>query len=417
MSEVRNELVQMARRAREAGSILARSSTGQKNEALIRVAGTLWESRSAVLERNRADLDASFAAGLSGPMIKRLTLDEKKIQGMVEGLEQLVKLPDPVGEGEQWRRPNGLEITRVRVPLGVVGMIYESRPNVTVDAAGICLKTGNAVILRGGKEALETNRELVAIIRRALVESGLPADAVQLISDPSREVARELMRLSGWLDVLIPRGGAGLIRTVMEQATVPVIETGTGNCHIYVHRKADLDMARRITLNAKLSNPAVCNAAEKLLVDREIAASFLPVALEELSNSGVEIRGCEETVRIWSKAVPATDEDWDIEYLDLILGVKVVSGLDEAVDHINRHGTRHSEAIVSEDYTAANRFLMEVDAAAVYVNASTRFTDGGEFGYGAEIGISTQKLHARGPMGLRELTSMKYIVRGSGQTR
>lgn len=409
--------MEMARRAREAGLALSRASTAQKDDALLRMARDLWENRGTILEENARDVEAAVAAELPGPMIKRLTLDEKKIRGMVEGLEQLVRLPDPVGEGEHWRRPNGLEISRIRVPLGVVGMIYESRPNVTVDAAGICIKTGNAVILRGGKEAFATNRAQVEVIRRALGYAGLPPDAVQMIPDPSRDVARAMMRLNGWLDVLIPRGGAGLIRTVMEESTVPVIETGTGNCHIYVHHSADLEMAYRITLNAKLSNPAVCNAAEKLLVDRTVASSFLPRVLQALEEAGVEVRGCEETVRLWPTAIPAAPEDWDTEYLDLIIGVKVVEGLDEAIAHVNRHGTRHSEAIITQDYTAANRFLTEVDAAAVYVNASTRFTDGGEFGFGAEIGISTQKLHARGPMGLRELTTMKYVIRGTGQVR
>lgn len=411
-------LVAMAERAREASRVLATAGTALKDRALVRMAEDLWQRRGEVLAANAADLEAAEAAGLSAPLRKRLALDEGKISGIVEALRQLVGLPDPVGEGvSQWRRPNGLVITQVRVPLGVVAMIYEARPNVTVDAAGICVKTGNALLLRGGKEALRSNVALVEVMRQSLANSGLTADAVQLVADPDRRSATELMKLSGLIDVLIPRGGEGLIRTVVENARVPVIETGTGNCHVYVHGDADLAMARRIVLNAKLSNPAVCNAAEKLLVDRRIAAGFLPGVLEDLAAAGVEVRGCAETLSLWSGAAAATEADWGREYLGLVIGVRVVAGLTEAIEHINRHGTRHSEAIVTEDYSAARRFCDEVDAAAVYVNASTRFTDGGEFGFGAEIGISTQKLHARGPMGLRELTSTKFVVMGTGQVR
>lgn len=411
-------LRQQAERSRAAAGVLRTAGTAVKDGALARMAGDLWAARERVLEANAADLAAARVAGLPGPLVKRLSLDEKKVRAMADGLLALVALPDPVGEGVAlWRRPNGLVISQVRVPLGVVGMIYEARPNVTVDAAGICLKTGNAVLLRGGKEALRSNQALVEVLRGALAAAGLPEDAVQLLADPSREAARAMMRLTGWLDVLIPRGGAGLIRTVMENATVPVIETGTGNCHVYVDREADLAKALPIVLNAKLSNPAVCNAAEKLLVDRAVAAAFLPGALSALAEAGVEVRGCPETVALWPGARAASAEDWDTEFLDLIIGVRVVNGVEEAVDHINRHGTRHSEAIVTENYTTARRFLEGVDAAAVYVNASTRFTDGGEFGFGAEIGISTQKLHARGPMGLKELTTTKYLVYGDGQVR
>ncbi len=417
MSAVTVALEEMARRARAAARRLGLAGTDEKNRALELMARRLVAAQEEILAANGRDREEARAAGLSGPLLKRLSLDEKKVRAMAAGLEALAALPDPVGEGETWRRPNGLVITRVRVPLGVVGMIYEARPNVTVDAAGICVKTGNAVLLRGGKEALRSNTALVRVCRAALAEAGLPEDAVQLVADPGRESARAMMRLHGWLDVLIPRGGEQLIRTVVENATVPVIETGTGNCHVYVHRDADLEMARRIVLNAKLSNPAVCNAAEKLLVDRPLAASFLPAVLDDLAAAGVEVRGCPETCRLWPRAVPATEDDWDREYLDLIIGVRVVDGLEEAIAHINRHGTRHSEAIVTRDYDAARRFVEGVDAAAVYVNASTRFTDGGEFGFGAEIGISTQKLHARGPMGLRELTTTKYVVHGSGQVR
>ncbi len=418
VSTSESRLRDMALRAREAAGVLRVAGTAAKDLALSRMADDLWAQRGAVLKANARDMEVARRGGLSVPLVNRLSLDEKKIAAMVEGLRALIGLPDPVGEVVSgWRRPNGLEIRRVRVPLGVVGMIYEARPNVTVDAAGICLKTGNAVILRGGKEALNSNIALVEILQGALAAAGLPAKAVQLVMDTGRESALAMMRLTGGIDVLIPRGGAGLIRTVVENATVPVIETGTGNCHVYVHRDADPDMALRILLNAKLSNPAVCNAAEKLLVDREVAAEFLPRSLAALAGAGVEVRGCPETVAIWPAAKPMTEEDWETEYLDLVIGVKVVEGLDEAVAHINRYGTRHSEAIVTRDYGAARRFLEEVDAAAVYVNASTRFTDGGEFGFGAEIGISTQKLHARGPMGLREMTTTKYVIEGTGQVR
>lgn len=398
--------------------MLATAGTALKDRALARMADDLWNHRDEVLSANAADLEAARTAGLSSPLQKRLALDERKLSGIVAALRQLTGLPDPVGEGvSQWKRPNGLVIMQVRVPLGVVAMIYEARPNVTVDAAGICVKTGNALLLRGGKEALRSNVALVEVMRRSLDESGLPADSVQLVADPDRRVATELMQLSGLIDVLIPRGGEGLIRAVVENARVPVIETGTGNCHVYVDGGADLGMARHIVLNAKLSNPAVCNAAEKLLVDRRVAAGFLPGMLDDLAAAGVEVRGCPETLSLWPAAVPATEADWGREYLDLIIGVRVMGGLAEAIEHINRYGTRHSEAIVTENYSAARRFCDEVDAAAVYVNASTRFTDGGEFGFGAEIGISTQKLHARGPMGLRELTSAKYVIMGTGQVR
>lgn len=411
-------LLEMAGRARSAAEALRNAGTAAKDRALEIMARRLLAEAEGILAANARDVAEARAAGISGPLVKRLALDEKKLGAMAAGLEALTRLPDPVGEGvASWRRPNGLVITQVRVPLGVVGMIYEARPNVTVDAAGICLKTGNAALLRGGKEALRSNQALVGVLRAALAEAGLPEDAVQLVADSDRETARAMMRLNGWLDVLIPRGGEQLIRAVVENATVPVIETGTGNCHVYVDRHADLEMARRIAENAKLSNPAVCNAAEKLLVDRPVAAAFLPVVLAELNEAGVEIRGCPETRALWPAAVPAGAADWDTEYLDLILGVKVVEGVEEAIAHINRHGTRHSEAIVTENYSTARRFTEGVDAAAVYVNASTRFTDGGEFGFGAEIGISTQKLHARGPMGLRELTTTKYVVYGTGQVR
>jgi len=407
----------MARRAREAAYVLGSLGTAARDRALSEISSALAEEGEAILSANREDVREAEREGRSSAFLRRLGLDEAKLRGIRESLRELSLLPDPLGEAEGWRRPNGLFITRVRVPLGVVGMIYESRPNVTVDAAGIGIKTGNAVILRGGREALRSNRALVAAIRKGLERAGLPPDAVQLVEDPSREGALEMMRLTGYLDVLIPRGGEGLIRTVMENATVPVIETGTGNCHVYVDEGADEEMALRIVMNAKLSNPAVCNAAEKLLCHRALAPSFLPRALSLLEERGVEIRGCPETRAVFPRAHPASEEDWPREYLDLILGVKVVGGVEEAIAHINRYGTRHSEAIVTRSYERALRFARGVDAACVYINASTRFTDGGEFGFGAEIGISTQKLHARGPMGLRELTTWKYVVYGEGQVR
>ena len=352
-------------------------------------------------------------------LLDRLALDEGRVAGIVDGVRQVKALPDPIGQTVKMGvRPNGLTIGKRRVPLGVIGIIYEARPNVTVDAAALCLKSGNAVILRGGKEAFHSSSAMVAVMRDALEEAGLPRDCVALVNDTSRESAQELMNLTGYLDVLIPRGGAGLIRSVVEHARVPVIQTGVGVCHIYVDGEADLDMAARILFNAKCSRPSVCNAAECVLVDRSVAADFLPMAWELLRTKQVEVRGCDETRAILGDWVrPAVAEDWDTEFGDYILACKVVSGVEEAMDFIAAHGTGHSEAIVTNNYFTAQRFLDEVDAAAVYVNASTRFTDGGEFGLGAEIGISTQKMHARGPMGLEELTSSKYVIYGTGQTR
>ncbi len=407
-----------AKRAREAGRALAVLDTSTKDRALLKMAEALTEHAGEILEANAADVRRAEEKGLPGPVIYRLRLDRRKLEGMVEGLHQVARLPDPVGEViSMWKRPNGLQIGRVRVPLGVVGIIYEARPNVTTDAAGLCLKTGNAVILRGGSEALGSNRAIVEAISRAAYRAGIPEGAIQLVTDPDREIARRMMRLNRYIDVLIPRGGAQLIQTVMENSTVPVIETGVGNCHIYVDDQADLAMADRIVYNAKTSNPGVCNAVETVLVHRGVAAEFLPMMERTLAAAGVEIRGCKETRAILPGVKAAAEEDWYTEYLDLILAVKVVGGLEEAIEHINRYGTRHSEAIITENYTRARRFLEAVDAAAVYVNASTRFTDGYEYGFGAEIGISTQKLHARGPMGLEELTTTKFIIYGSGQVR
>ena len=410
---------QMGERAREAASALALAGTEEKNGALAAIAAALGQNTGEILAANRADLDAARADGMAPAMLDRLALDEKRVQSIAAGVEEIIALPDPVGRTDAgWTRPNGLSITRVRVPLGVVGIIYEARPNVTADAAALCLKSGNACILRGGKEAISTNLALAGIMGRALETAGLPADAVQLVEDTSRETSRQMMGANGLIDVLIPRGGAGLIRAVVENATVPVIQTGVGNCHVYVDSPCDLEMAVNIIQNAKCSRPSVCNAAETLLVHREVADRFLPMAKAALDRYQVQLRGCPITREILGDTVvPATGEDYATEYNDYILAVRVVGSLEEAVAHIRRYSTGHSEAIVTSDYQHSQQFTRQVDAAAVYVNASTRFTDGGQFGLGAEIGISTQKLHARGPMGLEALTTTKYIVLGSGQVR
>ena len=404
--------------AKVAARTLSVADTALKNKALEAIAQALLDRQEEILSANAQDLAAARESGMRQSLQDRLALDEKRIAGIVEGVRQVAALPDPIGQVTKMeKRPNGLIIGRRRVPLGVIGIIYEARPNVTADAAALCLKSGNAVILRGGKEALHSNMALTAIMRDALNQSGLPMDCVSLVASTSRESAAEMMNLTGYLDVLIPRGGAGLIRSVVENARVPVIQTGVGVCHIYVHEKADLQMAADILYNAKCSRPSVCNAAECVLVDRAVAEQFLPMAQARLADKHVEFRGCPETCAILPDAVPATAEDWDTEYGDYILAARVVEDQGEAMDFIAAHGTGHSEAIVTTDYFAAQRFLDEVDAAAVYVNASTRFTDGFEFGLGAEIGISTQKMHARGPMGLEELTSSKYVIYGTGQVR
>ena len=391
-------LEQMGAAARAAARALASATAGEKNKALQCMAQSLLERQEEILAANRQDMDAAAESGMAKAMLDRLSLSPSRIAGMADGLRQVAALADPVGEIVQGGlRPNGLRIEKTRVPLGVVGIIYEARPNVTSDAAALCLKAGNAVILRGGKEALRSNAAVADALRDGLASAGLSPDAVQLVRDTSRETANAMMRLHGVIDVLIPRGGAGLIRAVVENATVPVIETGVGNCHIYVDRDADIAMAARITVNAKASRPSVCNAAETLLVHEEIAPRALPVIAEALKAAGVQLRGCERTREI--------------------LADRVVPSLEAAAEHIAAYGTGHSECIVTDSHAAAERFTAAVDAAAVYVNASTRFTDGEEFGMGAEIGISTQKLHARGPMGLRELTTTKYIVYGSGQIR
>jgi len=411
-------LIEMGKRAKNAALSLGVLGTAEKNRALFAMADALTINAKSILKANEEDLSAARENGMAKHMLDRLALSKARIEGMAAGLRQVAALDDPIGETvEMKRRPNGLVIGKTRVPLGVIAIIYEARPNVTVDAAALTLKSGNAVILRGGREALRSNTALVEILRAAVESVGITPDAVQLVGDPSRETARELMRLNGYVDVLIPRGGAGLIRSVVENATVPVIETGTGNCHVYVDDGADLAMGADIVYNAKTSRPSVCNAAETLLVAESVAAEFLPLAKKRLDEKEVELRGCERTAAILPGIKLALEEDYYTEYNDYILAVKVVSGLDEAIEHINRYGSGHSEAIVTRDYVRAQAFLRRVDAAAVYVNASTRFTDGFEFGLGAEIGISTQKMHARGPMGLRELTSVKYVVYGEGQIR
>ena len=405
--------------ARHAERVLAVAGTAQKNRALEAIARALKERESAILAENQKDLAAARESGMKASLLDRLALSPQRIDGIVEGVRQVAALPDPIGcVTRMEKRPNGLVIGKRRVPLGVIGIIYEARPNVTVDAAALCLKSGNAVILRGGKEAFRSNKAFVAVMRDALEAAGLPRDCVALVEDTSRASAQELMGLTGYLDVLIPRGGAGLIRTVVENARVPVIETGVGVCHVYVDEEADLDMGARILYNAKTSRPSVCNAAECLLVHAQAAEAFLPKAKALLDQKNVELRGCPRTCAILGEGVqPACEADWDTEFGDYILAVKVVEDAGEAIDFINAHGSGHSEAIVTNNYFTAQRFLDQVDAAAVYVNASTRFTDGFEFGLGAEIGISTQKMHARGPMGLEELTSSKYIVYGTGQVR
>ena len=412
------QLELQGKNAKKAALRLMTAGTNEKNRALLMIADALEKNAGRILAANEDDLAAARESGMSEAMQDRLRLTEERIRGIADGVRSVAALPDPIGRAESVTRPNGLIITKRTVPLGVIAIIYEARPNVTADAAALCLKSGNAVILRGGTEAFRSNTEIVSLMRDAVETAGLPADAVNIVADTSRESARELMGLAEYVDLLIPRGGAGLIRSVVENARVPVIETGVGNCHVYVEKSADLAMAAEILYNAKCSRPSVCNAAESLLVDREIAETFLPMAKARLDEKQVELRGCEETRRILGPTVvPASEEDYFTEYDDYILSIKVVSGPDEAIEHINVHGTGHSEAIITNDYALSQRFLNEIDAAAVYVNASTRFTDGGEFGLGAEIGISTQKMHARGPMGLEHLTSYKYTIFGNGQVR
>lgn len=406
----------LAEQAKRASEILGTLNEEQKNAALEKMAQALLEHTQEILAANAQDLEAARQKGTSQAMLDRLALTEERIAGMAEGIRKVIALPDPIGEVlEEWTAQSGIRIEKRRVPFGVVGIIYEARPNVTSDAAALCIKTGNAALLKGGSDALGSNLAIAGVLKDALRAAGLPGEAIGMIADPSREAANEMMRMNGLVDVLIPRGGAGLIASVVKNATVPVIETGVGNCHVYVDESADLQMAERITINAKTSRPSVCNAIENLLVHEGVADVFLPKIFAALREKGVEIRGDEFCQRYG--ALPASEEDYSTEFLDYIIAVKVVKDVQEAVRHINRYGTRHSECIVTNDPANADYFTGHVDAAAVYVNASTRFTDGEEFGFGAEIGISTQKLHARGPMGPRELTSYKYIVRGAGQIR
>ncbi|MFW5980812.1 MAG: glutamate-5-semialdehyde dehydrogenase [Halanaerobiaceae bacterium] len=414
---IRKEVTVQARKAKEASRELAGLSSRKKDEALMKIAENLENSIEEILAINQKDMEKGESKGLSTALMDRLKLTESRIKKMAQGLREIVQLEDPIGEVDKmWKRPNELQIGKIRVPLGVIGIIYEARPNVTVDVAGLCLKAGNAVLLRGGSNAFNSNQILTKIITRALKEAGLPEDSVQLIQTTDRKAVEVIFGLNKYLDVLIPRGGAGLINRVVNEASVPAIQTGVGNCHVYVDSAAKLDMALKIVDNAKTNRPAVCNAAESLLVHQDIADEFLP-GLKEKFEGRVELRGCEKTRNIIPEIEAADESDWSEEYLDYIMAVKVVKNLNEAINHIYQYGSKHSEAIITNDYTRANRFLEEIDAAAVYVNASTRFTDGGEFGLGAETGISTQKLHARGPMGLKELTTTKYIIRGKGQIR
>ena len=399
--------------------ILAVADTGKKNAALAEISRALIENSDKIIEANQKDLTAARENGMSVSMQDRLMLNEDRIKGIASAVDELIKLEDPIGKVDNGSvRPNGMRITKIRVPMGVIGMIYESRPNVTADAATLCLKTGNAVILRGGKEAYNSNKCICEIMRDAVEKAGFPKDIIQFVDDTTREVTTELMKCDKYLDLLIPRGGAGLIKAVTKNATVPVIETGTGNCHLYVDESADIEMAVNITDNAKTQRPSVCNAIETLLVHKNIAEKFLPAVKKKLDEHNVEIRGCAETKRILGDCVvPATEEDYATEFGDYIIAVRVVDDISQAIEHIAEYSTGHSECIVTNDLSNANKFKSEVDSACVYVNASTRFTDGGMFGFGAEIGISTQKLHARGPMGLYEITTNKYLIDGNGQVR
>ena len=411
-------LLDIAQRARAAARALAKLSSRQKDDALRSVAASLRGRTEFIVERNASDLERAKAAGLSGAMIDRLTLNEDRIGAMADGLEEIANLRDPVGEVlSMWKRPNGLRIGKTRVPIGVIGFIYESRPNVTVDAAGLCLKSGNAIILRGGSEAIDSNAAIADIIADSLTRAGLPADAAQLLRTTDRAAVGIMLKLDEYIDLIIPRGGKGLIKRVVENSTIPVIMHYDGICHTYVDEFADLDMAESICFNAKVQRPGVCNAMETLLVHSHVAKEFLPRISEKLTAAGVELRGCRKSRKILPEVAPASEEDWGTEYLDLILSVKVVESIDEAIEHISEYGSAHSDAIVTESYGRAQQFLEEVDSSAVFVNASTRFNDGFEFGLGAEIGISTNRLHCRGPMGLEELTTTKYIIYGNGQVR
>ncbi|MCI8979587.1 MAG: glutamate-5-semialdehyde dehydrogenase [Clostridia bacterium] len=413
-----SELIEKCELARNASFALARVNTITKNNALSAIADALISNADKIIEANKLDLSNAENNGMAKAMLDRLTLTKERITDIAEGVRQVAALNDPIGEViNMQKRPNGLLIGKKRVPLGVIAIIYEARPNVTADAAALCLKTSNACILRGGSEAINSNTAIMKIMQNAAYSAGIPEGTLNIIEDTSRETATRLMKMNGYVDVLIPRGGKGLIKSVVENATVPVIETAAGNCHVYVDGDADLDMARDIVINAKVQRPSVCNAAETLLIDKKIADKFVPVIFKALKEKNVEIRADKQAKNIFPDVLDVTDEDYYTEYNDYIIAVKIVDGIDEAIEHINKYNTKHSEAIVTNNYEKSQQFLNEVDAAAVYVNASTRFTDGFEFGFGAEIGISTQKMHARGPMGLEALTSVKYIIYGSGQVR
>lgn len=411
-------LMELGIRAKEAEPKVALLSCEEKNRGLRAAAAALLQHTTEILEANQRDIKRAEENGMRSALLDRLRLTKERIQGMSEGLLQVADLDDPIGEVTGMKlRPNGLRIGQRRVPLGVIGIIYEARPNVTADAFGLCFKSGNTCILKGGSDAIDSNRKIVEVIREVLKAENLPEDAILLITDTNRKTTQEFMRMNSYVDVLIPRGSAGLIRSVLENSTIPVIETGTGNCHVFVDETADFEMALEIIYNAKTQRIGVCNSCESLVVSSKIAAEFLPLLKAKLDEKQVEIRGDERAREILPMIAAATEEDWGQEYLDYIISLKIVDRFDEAVSHINRYNTKHSEAIVTQNYRNAERFLNEIDAAAVYVNASTRFTDGFEFGFGAEIGISTQKLHARGPMGLKELTTLKYVIYGDGQVR
>jgi len=426
MDDLKNYIIDQASLAKEAFRSLSSADTELKNAALLMMADSLMESMDYILDANSIDIAKGKEKGMSRALLDRLFLDEVRIKCMAEGLRQIASLQDPVGEVDKmWKRPNGMTIGQMRVPLGVIAIIYEARPNVTVDATALCIKSGNAVILKGGSEAMESNKAIVHVISAACESAGLPKGCISFIDTSDREAVNILMKLNKYVDVIIPRGSGSLINFVVQNSTVPVIQTGEGNCHIFVDESADMKMAADIVINAKTQRPGVCNATETLLVHRAVAAEFLPVIAQKLFDRNVEIRGDKATfdiieksgISIRGKLVPAVEKDWETEFLDLIIAAKVVDSIDEAIDHIYKYSTKHSEVIVTNDYKNSQRFLREVDSAAVYVNASSRFTDGSEFGFGGEIGISTQKLHARGPMGLRELTTIKYIIYGEGQIR
>ena len=415
--DIANEVRALCESAKRASHSIALASEDKKNKLLSRIAELLLENAQSIISANKLDLASAEENGVAKAMLDRLMINESRIKGIADSLYSVIALDDPIGKGDVWSRPSGITLRRVRVPLGVVGMIYEARPNVTVDSAALCLKTGNAVVLRGGKEAINTNKEFVRLIKLALSECGFDEGAVGLITSTSRESANALMSMRGLVDVLIPRGGKGLIRACVENSKVPVIETGAGNCHLYVDESADLEKAIKIAINAKCSRPSVCNAIETVLVHRAVAEKFLPMLKSAFDEYKVDIRGCADSCKILEGIKLATEEDFETEFDDYIVALGIVDSLDEAIEHINKYSTGHSEAIVTENMKSADRFQSEIDSVAVYVNASTRFTDGGEFGFGAEIGISTQKLHVRGPMGLYALTTEKYLVMGDGAVR